>query len=189
MEADLGGLQQKLSKTISQEEANNVEVSLATTAKDTILFQECYSRCCEIWPSGHSDADILRNAHEEFKKLSKGKPFKHIKVWDILKLCPKFGPVDGDFHSSKRTKTSNSGAYSSSPGAESIESEPAYARPEGQKAAKRKAKDKGKGKISQPTLEKINEDLGKAQKNLYKIAATMHLTEYAIMMRNTSTMN
>ncbi|CAD6333909.1 unnamed protein product [Miscanthus lutarioriparius] len=93
---------------------------------------------------------VLKIAHEWFKGQNKDKSFIYGYLWKVSKEMPKWRRIIQEESTTKRTKLSNSGAYTSSSNqdteGETISKEE---RPEGQKKAK--ARIKGSGKSAAPT--------------------------------------
>ncbi|KAL6561293.1 hypothetical protein OROMI_016894 [Orobanche minor] len=65
----------------------------------------------EMWPSGASEADIIKKAQDEYIETHGTRGFRHIGVWNLLKECPKF--THQDVRATKKGKSSASGAYTS----------------------------------------------------------------------------
>ncbi|XP_058784076.1 uncharacterized protein LOC131658842 [Vicia villosa] len=103
--------------------------------------------------SGASEKDILVNVHAFFEQ-DECAPFNLEYAWRILKDEPKWmGASTGN--SSKRTKNSVSGAYTTSPNSETpssyeFNSSSPRERPLGQKEAKRKGKAKENSNATEP---------------------------------------
>lgn len=109
-------------------------------------FAGCYKQAVQRKRSGSSESDIMADAYKIFCQ-DEGEQFKLEYAWRLLKDEPKWA---GESYgcSSKRTKISASGAYSSSSNPETpTESgydpaSPTLVRPIGKKAAKKKGKEK-----------------------------------------------
>ncbi|XP_058760490.1 glutathione S-transferase T2-like [Vicia villosa] len=104
-------------------------------------FVGCYKQAVCEKKSGASEKDILVNAHAYFEQ-DEGAPFNLEYAWRLLKDEPKWMGASIE-NSSKRTKNSVSGAYTTSPNLETpssyeFNSSSPMERPMGQKAAKRK---------------------------------------------------
>ncbi|XP_057770788.1 uncharacterized protein LOC130990583 [Salvia miltiorrhiza] len=102
------------------------------------------------WPSGHSDDMLREKAQILFVSRSNSSPFNYWNAWKLLRINRKFKSMylEGDVHASKRTKTSETGDFTTSASGKEI----TYSRPVGNKAAKaaaRAAKGKGKALASQ----------------------------------------
>jgi len=120
--------------------------------RDISKFCGVYSRVRSTWSSGHSDDMIMEKSHAWYKSQSSGKPFTLEYMWRELKDQPKWRTVvKKELGKNKRTKISESGAYTSS-STQNTEEESASKerRPEGQKKAKERLKGKGKGTLSSP---------------------------------------
>lgn len=157
--------------------------------KESRTFSDCYSECYAMWPSGFSDADIMGRAHAEFRKRSGDRSFKYEKVWEVLRENPKFAQVDGDNHLPKRSKTSNSGSYNTTGTPESVISEHVQARPEGQKAAKRKEREKGKAKQPVTSYDPVAESFITTNQKISEMMTSVAMkNDYNIVTRNTSKM-
>ncbi|XP_062118358.1 glutathione S-transferase T3-like [Humulus lupulus] len=91
--------------------------------------------------SGWSDEKILENAHQLYKYENSNSNFLLVDCWRLLKDEPKWNtmyqPKGG-----KRTNVSESGAFTSSSNADINDDEVREVCPSGQKAAKRKGKEK-----------------------------------------------
>ena len=104
-------------------------------------FVGCYKQAVGLKKSGSSESDIILAAHDIFHHDMHRK-FTFEVVWRLMKDEPKWSASSLE-PSSKRTKNSTSGAYSpsSNPPTPTSECNPPK-RPIGQKAAKRKEKEK-----------------------------------------------
>ncbi|XP_073307178.1 uncharacterized protein [Primulina huaijiensis] len=161
----------------------------------TSLFNGIYNKVHSQWGSGCNDADILVKAHEEWmtEPKNKNKPFKYEHVWRILAECQKFAPQSIDHRGMKKKKTSASGKYTSSSNPEMSvdeDEERSCSRPIGQKAAKRK----GKNKLA--AYEELKESIDKnmeeftvyTQQKLEEIRSHNRTREYQILMKDTTAM-
>ncbi|XP_042409976.1 glutathione S-transferase T2-like [Zingiber officinale] len=128
-------------------------------------FSGIYNKWHSNRASGWSDDDILTKAHEEWMSNKKNKSFKYEHVWRILRECEKYAPQSSDNRYGKKTRTSESGAYTSSSNPNTsvdVEDYEVRTRPNGQKESKRKGKTKStifedlKEKMEK-TLEKFTE--------------------------------
>ncbi|XP_042415091.1 uncharacterized protein LOC122004235 [Zingiber officinale] len=101
-----------------------------------------------------SDEDILRFAYEKYLSENNGVAFNLEHVWRIVKDRPMFTPQSVDhFVATKKMRTSESGASNISSNQDvSISLDDEDTRPMGQKAAKRKEKDKVKSTMEDLTL-------------------------------------
>ncbi|XP_042049992.1 glutathione S-transferase T3-like [Salvia splendens] len=130
-----------------------------------------------MWPSGHSEMDLVEKARAEFFSDGK-KHFKYFDVWKIVEKNPKYtgGAEPAPSGAPKRTKVSPAGHYSSSEGGPPIDlnvtdddvflsSPSTQSRPMGTKTAKRKAKGKATASYSamspppNPSLDKISDSM------------------------------
>ena len=118
--------------------------------RDITKFSGAYARAMSARSSGQSDDMVLKTAHEMFKGGNKGRSFIYEYLWKVAKEMPKWRRIIQEESTTKRTKLSNSGAYTSSSN-QDIEGETISKeeRPEGQKKAK--ARIKGSGKSAAPT--------------------------------------
>jgi hypothetical protein len=57
---------------------------------------------------------VKKAAHEFFKNGNKGRSFIYEYLWDVAKEIPKWRRIIQEERTPKRTKLSNSGAYTSS---------------------------------------------------------------------------
>ncbi|XP_042396763.1 glutathione S-transferase T3-like [Zingiber officinale] len=120
-----------------------------TIQKKVYRFNTNYNSIYSSYRSGHSDEDILRFAYEKYLSENNGVAFNLEHVWRIVKDRPMFTPQSADhFVVTKKTRTSESGASNTSSNQDvSIDLDYEDTRPMGQKAAKRKGKDKVKSTI------------------------------------------
>ncbi|XP_062100780.1 glutathione S-transferase T3-like [Humulus lupulus] len=104
-------------------------------------FNGCYKRVQLAHHSGWSDEQILENSHQLYKSENNNSNLLFVDCWRLLKVEPKWNtmyqPTCG-----KRTKVSESGAFTSSSNADISDDEVREVRPTGQKATKRKGKEK-----------------------------------------------
>ncbi|XP_042408047.1 glutathione S-transferase T3-like [Zingiber officinale] len=117
-------------------------------------FNANYNSIYSSYRSGHSDEDILRFAYEKYLSENNGVAFNLEHVWRIVKDRPMFTPQCADhFVATKKTRTSESGASNISSNQDvSIDLDYEDTRPMGQKAAKRKGKDKVKSTMEDLTV-------------------------------------
>ncbi|XP_074556854.1 uncharacterized protein LOC141812758 [Curcuma longa] len=117
-----------------------------TIQKKVYRFNANYNSVYSSYRSGHSDEDILRFAYEKYQSENNGVAFNLEHVWRIVKDRPMFTPQSADhFVATKKTRTSESGASNTSSNQNvSIDLDDEDTRPMGQKAAKRKGKEKVK---------------------------------------------
>jgi hypothetical protein len=121
--------------------------------KEITKFCGVYSQVRSTWSSGHSDDMIMESAHKWFKSENNEKLFTLEYMWREVKDQPKWRRVlEEEEKKNKRTKISESGAYTSSSNQDTEEdTNRKEKRPEGQKKAKAKLKGKGKGKNIAPS--------------------------------------
>ncbi|XP_041994217.1 glutathione S-transferase T3-like [Salvia splendens] len=113
-----------------------------------------------MWPSRHSEMDLVDKAKAEFFSDGK-KHFKYFDVWKIVEKSPKYtdGAEPAPSGAPKRTKVSAAGNYSSSEGGPtinlnvtdddvSLSSSSTQSRPMGTKTVKRKVKGKATASYS-----------------------------------------
>ncbi|XP_042467059.1 glutathione S-transferase T3-like [Zingiber officinale] len=125
-----------------------------TIQKKVYRFNANYNSIYSSYRSGHSDEDILRFAYEKYLSENNGVAFNLEHVWRIVKDRPMFTPQSADhFVATKKTRTSESGASNTSSNQDvSIDLDYEDTRPMGQKAAKRKGKDKVKSTMEDLTV-------------------------------------
>ncbi|KAG0536463.1 hypothetical protein BDA96_03G065800 [Sorghum bicolor] len=83
--------------------------------KEVTKWCGVYSQVTSTWRSGESDDMIIQRAHAWFKSQNNEKPFTLEYMWKDLKGLPKWQRiVEEENTNSKRTKISESGAYTSS---------------------------------------------------------------------------
>jgi hypothetical protein len=121
--------------------------------KEITKFCGVYSRVRSTWSSGHSDDMIMESAHKRFKSENNEKPFTLEYMWREIKDQPKWRRIlEEEEKKNKRTKISESGAYTSSSNQDTEEDTSHREKhPQGQKKAKAKLKEKGKGKNIAPS--------------------------------------
>ncbi|XP_057423794.1 glutathione S-transferase T3-like [Lotus japonicus] len=113
-------------------------------SKDIQFFTGCYNKVTTPWKSGHSEKDIMAEAHALFQVDHK-KDFTHENVWRMVKDEPKWKGQSMKTNS-RGQKKSGAGAdgTSTDPSAsidcDEYEATPPTTRPKGKKAEKRKAK-------------------------------------------------
>ncbi|XP_058764976.1 glutathione S-transferase T3-like [Vicia villosa] len=136
-------------------------------------FVGCYKQVVHGKKSGASEKDILVNMHA-FYEQDEGAPFNLEYAWRFLKDEPK---CMGAFteNSSKRTKNSVSGSYTTSPNSETpssydFNSSSPMERPMGQKAAKRKGKAKENVNATEPLSSVISDTMNKRMKVMENLA-------------------
>ena len=117
--------------------------------RDITKFSGAYARAMSARSSGQSDDMVLKTAHEMFKGGNKGRSFIYEYLWKVAKEMPKWRRIIHEDSTTKRTKLSNSGAYTSSNQDIEGETMSREVRPEGQKKAK--ARLKGTGKSAAPS--------------------------------------
>ncbi|XP_073220813.1 uncharacterized protein [Cicer arietinum] len=155
-------------------------------------FVGCYKQAVSGKKSGSSKKDIMIAAHA-FYSQDTGGPFNDEYAWRLLKCEPKWMGASIEC-SSKRTKNSTSGAYSSSPNTETsyeIDSTSPMERPMGQKAAKRMGKAKA---VETPLINTVVQDImNKKVAALEKLAQLkedeMEFKAMEVIMKDTSGMS
>ncbi|XP_073133706.1 glutathione S-transferase T2-like [Henckelia pumila] len=107
---------------------------------DVDKFLGWYNNLLNNRASDQSDADVLSAAHDMWKNLHKNKAFKYEHVWKIVTECEKWALQSIGYHANKKSRTSESGEYTSSttPGTDDVVE--IRSRPIGQQRAKRKNK-------------------------------------------------
>ncbi|XP_075475723.1 uncharacterized protein LOC142510344 [Primulina tabacum] len=104
-----------------------------------------------VQKSGHSDEDILRLAYEKYRDENNGVAFNLEHVWRIMKTRPLFTPQSDDLLvGTKKARISESGASNTSSNKDAsvdLDINEEEIRPIGQKAAKRKEKNKAKSSM------------------------------------------
>ena len=118
--------------------------------RDITKFSGAYAKAMKARSSGQSDDMMKKAAHEFFKNGNKGRSFIYEYLWDVAKEMPKWRRIIQEDSTTKRTKLSNSEAYTSSSNqdteGETMSKEEHH---EGQK--KVKARLKGTGKSAAPS--------------------------------------
>uniref|UniRef100_A0A7N0T852 No apical meristem-associated C-terminal domain-containing protein n=1 Tax=Kalanchoe fedtschenkoi TaxID=63787 RepID=A0A7N0T852_KALFE len=115
-------------------------------------FNGYYIQIVSDHHSGWSDTQIIQGARLNWKNAHKKREFPYTHVWKMVKDEPKLAAQVGTQNASKKTKTSDSGAYTSSSHHDqednTHEGNESESRPIGQKAAKRKMRGKEKKDIA-----------------------------------------
>uniref|UniRef100_A0A7N0T3J1 No apical meristem-associated C-terminal domain-containing protein n=1 Tax=Kalanchoe fedtschenkoi TaxID=63787 RepID=A0A7N0T3J1_KALFE len=119
-----------------------------------------YNQIVSDHHSGWSDNQIIEAARLIWKNAHKKKEFPYTHVWEMVKDEPKWAVQAGAQNASKKTKTSESGAYTSSSNHDieenTYEGNESESRPIGQKAAKRKMRGKEKKNATESVVEEFN---------------------------------
>ncbi|XP_042407692.1 glutathione S-transferase T3-like [Zingiber officinale] len=95
--------------------------------------------------SAWSDENVLENALNMWKANNKGKDFKYMHVWRVLKEYEKYTPQSVAHYSNKKARTSESGENTSTSNPDTsvdLDDSEVRIRPIGQKEVKRKGKSK-----------------------------------------------
>uniref|UniRef100_A0A7N0UD17 No apical meristem-associated C-terminal domain-containing protein n=1 Tax=Kalanchoe fedtschenkoi TaxID=63787 RepID=A0A7N0UD17_KALFE len=115
-------------------------------------FNCYYNQIVSDHHSGWSDNQIIEAARLNWKNAHKNKEFSYMYIWEMVKDEPKWAAQIEAQNTSKKAKTSESRAYTSSsnrdPEEHSYGGNESESRPIGQKAAKRKLKEKGKKNVT-----------------------------------------
>ncbi|XP_042409878.1 uncharacterized protein LOC121999239 [Zingiber officinale] len=110
-------------------------------------FSATYNNFYTHQQNGWSDENVLENALNMWKANNKGKIFKYMHVWRVLKEYEKYTPQSVAHYSNKKTRTSESGGNTSTSNPDTsvdLDDSEVHIRPIGQKAAKRKGKSKAR---------------------------------------------
>uniref|UniRef100_A0A7N1A1E9 No apical meristem-associated C-terminal domain-containing protein n=1 Tax=Kalanchoe fedtschenkoi TaxID=63787 RepID=A0A7N1A1E9_KALFE len=169
-------------------------------------FNCYYNQIVSDHHSGWSDNQIIEAARLNWKNAHKNKEFPYMHIWEMVKDKPKWAAQIEAQNASKKAKTSESGAYTSSsncdPEEHSYGGNESESRPIGQKAAKRKLKEKGKRKKN--VTESVNVDFEHRWKRLEELQAQKLAVlnkiknkakddtlraDYEILMKDTAAMN
>ena len=119
--------------------------------RDITKFSGAYARAMSARSSGQSDDMVLKTAHEMFKGGNKGRSFIYEYLWKVAKEMPKWRRIIQEESTTKRTKLSNSGAYTSSSNQDTEgETMSREVRLEGQKKAKARLIGTGKSAVPSP---------------------------------------
>uniref|UniRef100_A0A7N0SV38 Myb-like domain-containing protein n=1 Tax=Kalanchoe fedtschenkoi TaxID=63787 RepID=A0A7N0SV38_KALFE len=123
-------------------------------------FNGYYNQIVSDHHSGWSDTQIIQAARLNWKNAHKKREFPYTHVWEMVKDEPKWTAQVGTQNASKKTKTSDSGAYTSSSHHDQEDSthegNESKSRPIGQKAAKRKMRGKEKKDVNEPVAEEFD---------------------------------
>uniref|UniRef100_A0A0A9FCC7 Uncharacterized protein n=1 Tax=Arundo donax TaxID=35708 RepID=A0A0A9FCC7_ARUDO len=167
--------------------------------RDITKFCGLYGRVRSTWSSGESDEMIMNKAHVMYKKENKDRPFTLEYMWKVVKDLPKWRRVmQKDNTNNKRTKNTESGAYTSSSNQETEEeSVGKEKRPEGQKTAKARLKGKGKSATPSPLGSQPSQNMIMYREAMSIKAAAMqkssrdkmYRTYLKLLDRDTSTFN
>jgi hypothetical protein len=105
--------------------------------RDITKFSGAYARAMNQRSSGQSDDMVVKAAKEFFKNGNNGRSFIYEYLWKVAKEMPKWRRIIHEESTTKRTKLSNSGAYTSSSNQDTEgETMSREVRPPGQKKAK-----------------------------------------------------
>uniref|UniRef100_A0A7N0RHN6 No apical meristem-associated C-terminal domain-containing protein n=1 Tax=Kalanchoe fedtschenkoi TaxID=63787 RepID=A0A7N0RHN6_KALFE len=157
-------------------------------------FNGYYNQIVSDHHSGWSDNQIIETARLNWKNAHKKKEFPYMHIWEMVKDEPKWAAQIETQNASKKAKTSESGAYTSTSNRDADD------RPIGQKAAKRKVKEKEKKNVT----ESVNVEFENRWKRLeefqaQKLAVLNEIknkanddtlrADYEILMKDTTTMS
>uniref|UniRef100_A0A7N0TR35 No apical meristem-associated C-terminal domain-containing protein n=1 Tax=Kalanchoe fedtschenkoi TaxID=63787 RepID=A0A7N0TR35_KALFE len=163
-------------------------------------FNGYYNQIVSDHHSGWSDNQIIEAARLIWKNAHKKREFPYTHVWEMVKDEPKWEAQIGAQNASKKTKTSESGAYTSSSNHDieenTYEGNESENRPTGQKAAKWKMRGKEKKdgteefahqwkrmeELQAQKLADLNEIKNKAKEDTLR-------ADYGILMKDTGTMS
>ncbi|XP_027087578.1 glutathione S-transferase T2-like [Coffea arabica] len=163
-------------------------------------FNQCYNKLVGEHYSGWNDDQIKQHARELFHQ-NKNKHFVYEHVWVMLKIDPKWKANTPMQRSSKKVRTDESGAYTSSSNVDSsFDIDDSEVRPLGQKAAKKeKRKEKSKtneqdvdGELNQirRMLKKHKEEKLQAMENLANKLDNYNFgSDYEILLKDTPGMS
>ncbi|XP_042386582.1 uncharacterized protein LOC121978284 [Zingiber officinale] len=121
-------------------------------------FSATYNNFYTHRQSGWSNKNVLENALNMWKANNKGKEFKYVHVWRVLKEYEKYTPQSIAHYSNKKARTSESGGHTSTSNPDTsvdLDDSKVRIRPIGQKATKRKGKSKvRKGDTMEHSIDK-----------------------------------
>ncbi|GER54478.1 glutathione S-transferase THETA 3 [Striga asiatica] len=130
----------------SSKNASQLQHEWQKINKEATTFAGCHSEAERCKRSGMTETDVLEMAYQLYEQSTKRK-FKMQAYWEMLKDHPRWN-AEQDESGTKRTKTSATGAYSSSSNPATPTSEPtsdnnvgsgSANRPMGREAAKKKS--------------------------------------------------
>ncbi|XP_039840744.1 glutathione S-transferase T3-like [Panicum virgatum] len=131
--------------------------------RDISKFCGAYAKVRNTYVSGQSEDMVMEKAHQWYKGGNKQKPFTLEYLWRDVKDLPKWRRLlaQEEETKNKRTKLSESGAYTSSSNHDTEEETVGkqLKRPEGQKKAKAKLKAKGKNISPSPLGEQPTQNM------------------------------
>jgi len=131
--------------------------------RDISKFYGAYAKVRNTYVSGQSEDMVMEKAHQWYKGGNKQKPFTLEYLWRDVKDLPKWRRLlaQEEETKNKRTKLSESGAYTSSSNHDTEEETVGkqLKRPEGQKKAKAKLKAKGKNISPSPLGEQLTQNM------------------------------
>ncbi|XP_073049704.1 uncharacterized protein [Primulina eburnea] len=126
-----------------------------TVQKKVNRYNANYNSVYNTYRSDHSDEDILRFAYEKYRDENNGVAFNLEHVWKIMKTRPLFAPQSDDhLVGTKKARITESGASNTSSNRDAsidLDINEEEIRPIGQKAAKRKGKNKAKSSMEDLT--------------------------------------
>uniref|UniRef100_A0A7N0TPC9 No apical meristem-associated C-terminal domain-containing protein n=1 Tax=Kalanchoe fedtschenkoi TaxID=63787 RepID=A0A7N0TPC9_KALFE len=200
--------QEKNSRPIkwSAEEEEMLISAWITISNDSAVneFNGYYNQIVSDHHSGWSGNQIIEATRLIWKNAHKKKEFPYTHVWELVKDEPKWAVQAGAQRASKKTKTSESGAYTSSSNHDieenNYEGNESESRPIGQKAAKRKMRGKEKKNLTESMAEEFNhrwkrleelqsEKLVVLNEIKNKAKEDTLCADYEILMKDTSTMS
>uniref|UniRef100_A0A7N0ZWR8 No apical meristem-associated C-terminal domain-containing protein n=1 Tax=Kalanchoe fedtschenkoi TaxID=63787 RepID=A0A7N0ZWR8_KALFE len=167
-------------------------------------FNGYYNQIVSDHHSGWSDNQIIEAARLIWKNAHKKREFPYTHVWEMVKDEPKWATQVGSQNASKKTKTTESGAYTSSSNHDieenTYEGNESESRPIGQKAAKRKMRGKEKKNVTESTTEDFAQRWKRMEElQAQKLAVLNEIknkakddtlrADYEILMKDTSTMS
>ena len=82
--------------------------------RDITKFSGAYARAMSACSSDQSDDMVLKTSHEMFKGQNMGRSFIYEYLWKVAREMSKWRRIIQDDSTTKRTKLSNSEAYTSS---------------------------------------------------------------------------
>ncbi|XP_042387359.1 uncharacterized protein LOC121979434 [Zingiber officinale] len=130
-------------------------------------FSVTYNNFYTHRQSGWSDENVLENALNMWKANNKGKDFKYMHVWRVLKEYEKYTPQSVAHYSNKKVRTSESGGNTSTSNPDTsvdLDDSEVRIRPIGQKATKRKGKYKAReGDTMEHSIDKEWRDIKEHQ--------------------------
>uniref|UniRef100_A0A7N0TL56 No apical meristem-associated C-terminal domain-containing protein n=1 Tax=Kalanchoe fedtschenkoi TaxID=63787 RepID=A0A7N0TL56_KALFE len=200
----VAGYFNKYRKTNIEREESQIKSHYYFMMPQVNEFNGYYNQIVSDHHSGWSDNQIMEAARFNWKNAHKKREFPYTHVWEMVKDEPKWAAQIEAQNASKKTKTSDSGAYTSSWDHDTEDNNnggnESESRPIGQKAAKRKLRGKEKKNETSSTNEEFENRWKRLEElQAQKLAVLNEIknkakddtlrADYEILMKDTATMS